>query len=182
MSAPESTPNGVFRFVDDWQAMQPADAEAIRSFWRREGAISDDAQMDERLKQVVMHAVTPEGEVAGVCTALPMTHPQIGQPLYYWRTFVGARWRSTALVMRLLKRSCVRLEAYVQTNGGPCIGVLLELENSRFRDKGRMAAWWNPRFVYVGRSPRGLDLRVLYFKGAKLRPATQQPAGFEQPG
>lgn len=162
---------GEFRFVDDWQALQPADAEALRAFWRREGAIKDAAQIDERLPQVVMHACSEDGEVAGVCTALPLTPPQLEQPLYYWRTFVGARWRSTPLVMMLLKRSCALLEAYARANDFPCIGVLLELENTRFRDKGRTAAWWNPPFVFVGRSPRGLDVRVLYFKGARLKSA-----------
>ena len=39
----------------------------------------------------------------------------------------------------------------------------------RFKEKGRTAVWWNPRFVYIGRSQRGLDLRVFYFKGAKLK-------------
>ncbi|MFI4969392.1 MAG: hypothetical protein ACHP7D_04245, partial [Lysobacterales bacterium] len=57
-----------------------------------------------------------------------------------------------------------------RANGYPCIGILLELENTRFRDKGRMAAWWSPRFVYIGRSTRGLDLRVHYFRGARLKP------------
>ena len=166
------TPPSTFRFIDDWKAIQPADVEAIQAFWRREGAITDQSQMDERVRQVVMHALDADGEVAGVCTAQPMSPPQLGQPVYYWRTFVGAKWRNTALVMRLLKRSCVQLEAYAHANDYPCIGILLEMENTRFREKGRMAAWWNPAFVYIGRSQRGLDTRVLYFKGAKLKPAT----------
>jgi hypothetical protein len=158
-----------FRLFPDFAAMQAADAEAIRGFWRREHAIDDETQMTERLKQVVMHACDADGEVAGVCTAIPMTPPLLAQPVYYWRTFVGAKWRSTPLVMMLLKRSCVLLEEHARANNYPCIGILLELENTRFRDKGRMATWWNPRFVYIGRSRRGLDLRVFYFKGAILK-------------
>lgn len=159
-----------FRLVADWQAMQPADAEAIRAFWRDERALTDEAQMNERLKQVVLHALDADGRLAGVCTAMAATPPSLGQPLYFWRCFVGARWRSTPLVMSLLKRSCALLEDYAAAIGHPCIGVLLELENARFRDKGRAAVWWNPRFTYVGRSARGLDLRVHYFKGARLKP------------
>ena len=147
---------------------------AIRAFWRREGALTDDAQTDQRLPQLVMHARTRDGEVAGVCTAVPVTLPRLGQPLYYWRTFVGSQWRSTPLVMAMLKRSCAHLEEYARTRDFPCIGVLLELENDRFRDRGRMATWWNPRFVYLGRSDRGLDLRVLYFRGARLKPPPKQ--------
>jgi hypothetical protein len=160
-----------FDFVTDWQSPDAANAEAISTFWRSEGAFTEAAQMKARLPQVVMHACTSEGEVAGVCTAIAMTPPQLAQPVYYWRTFVGARWRSTPLVMMLLKRSCTLLEEHARTHDYPCIGIMLELENDRFRDKGRMAVWWNPRFAYIGRSPRGLDVRMFYFKGAKLKPA-----------
>ncbi|HEY0180156.1 MAG TPA: hypothetical protein VGC30_11075 [Dokdonella sp.] len=164
-----------FRFVVDWQALDAASADAIRAFWQREGAIVDPAQIAQRLPQVVMHATTADGEVAGVCTALLATPPMLAQPFYYWRTFVGARWRRTQLVMMLLKRSCTLLEDYAARHGHPAIGVLLELENERFRERGRMAVWWNPRFVYIGRSARGLDLRVHYFKGARLKPPPSKP-------
>jgi hypothetical protein len=169
MSEPDSSAEPAFRYVNDWQSMQPADAEAIHAFWVREGAINDEAQIKERLKQVVMHALSADGSVAGVCTAIPSTPQQLGQPVYYWRTFVGAQWRSTPLVMSLLKRSCTLLEDYARAHEYPCIGVFLELENARFREKGRMAQWWSPRFVFIGRSNRGLDMRVHYFKGAKLK-------------
>ena len=158
-----------FTFVVDWPAPSAESGEALRAFWMREGAFNDEAQMKARLPQVVMHALTPDGEVAGVCTAIVMTPPHLAQPVYYWRTFVGKAWRSTPLVMMLLKRSCVLLEEYARDNDYPCIGILLELENNRFKEKGRTAVWWNPRFVYIGRSQRGLDLRVFYFKGAKLK-------------
>ncbi len=163
--------NGTFRYVTDWPAIRPEDAEAVRAFWRAEGAFTEEAPMDERVKQLVLHAVDEDGQVAGVCTALASTPQPLGQPMYFWRCFVGAKWRQTPLVMSLLKRSCVLLEDYARDHDFPCIGILLELENTRFREKGRMAAWWNPRFTYIGRSPRGLDVRVHYFKGAKLKSA-----------
>lgn len=159
-----------FEYVVDWPSIRPADADAVRAFWRSEGALTDEAQMDQRLQQIVLHALDADGRVAGVCTAVAATPPALGQPLYFWRCFVGAQWRSTPLVMSLLKRSCVQLEEYAAAHGHPCIGILLELENARFRDKGRAAVWWNPRFTYIGRSARGLDLRVHYFKGARLKP------------
>lgn len=171
MREPVTQTEPTFDFIVDWQSPAPASAEAIRDFWRREGAFKEDAQMDARLPQVVMHATTRDGTVAGVCTAMGMTPPSLAQPVYYWRTFVGKDWRSTPLVMMLLKRSCTLLEEYARTHDFPAIGILLELENNRFRDKGRTAVWWNPRFVYIGRSQRGLDLRVFYFKGARLKAA-----------
>lgn len=158
-----------FAYTTDWGGIATADAEAIRAFWKREGALNDDKQIDERLPQLVMHATTADGEIAGVCTAAAMTHPRLGQPLYYWRTFVGKQWRATQLVGLLLKKSCRVLEEHAEKNGFPCIGVLLELENARFKERGRAPVWANPRFVYIGRSDRQLDLRVFYFQGAKLK-------------
>lgn len=166
---PAGTDRPEFDFVVAWPAATHEDGEAIRAFWRREGALTDEAAMEQRLKQVVMHARTKDGEIAGVCTALPTTPPRLAQPMYFWRAFVGAHWRSTPLVMALLKRSCALLEKHARAHDYPCIGVLLELENERFRERGRMATWFNPRFVYIGRSDRGLDLRVLYFKGVRLK-------------
>ncbi|MEO7432993.1 MAG: hypothetical protein ABIV12_13050 [Dokdonella sp.] len=152
-----------------WPRASNEDADAIRAFWRREKALDNDAAMDQRLPQVVMIARTAEGAVAGVCTAVATTPQQLGQPVYYWRTFVGATWRSSKLVMSLLKRSCILLEDHARQQGFPCIGVLLELENTRFAKVGRRAEWHNPRFVYIGRSERGLDVRVHYFAGARLK-------------
>lgn len=160
-----------FRLVVDWPAIEPANAEAVKAFWRTEGALNDEAQMTTRVPQVVLHALDAEGHVAGVCTAVASTPPQLGQPMYFWRCFVGAKWRSTPLVMSLLKRSVSVLEDHAVAHGYPCLGILLELENTRFRDKGRMATWWNPRFTYIGRSARGLDVRVHYFKGSRLKDA-----------
>ena len=160
-----------FDYLACWPDPSPDDAAAIKAFWRGEGALTDEAAMEQRVRQVVMIARTPQGEVAGVCTALATTPPRLAQPVWYWRTFVGARWRATPLVMSLLKRSCALLEDYAAAHGHPCIGILLELENERFRERGRAAAWFNPRFTYIGRSERGLDLRVLWFRGARLKPA-----------
>ena len=173
-SPPSAGKNDGFRYIVCWPETSDDDADAIKAFWRAEGALNDEAAMERRVKQVVMHARTHNGEVAGVCTAIPMTPPRLGQPMYYWRTFIGARWRATSLVMSLLKRSCVLLEEHARAHDFPCIGVLLELENDRFREVGRMATWYNPRFVYIGRSDRGLDLRALYFKGARLKASPAQ--------
>jgi hypothetical protein len=167
----------LFRFARDWQALQPAAAAAIRAFWLREGALTDEAGIEQRLLQVVMHALDPDGRVAGVCTAVAVTPPRLGQPVYYWRTFIGAEWRSSSLVMRLLKRSTALLEEHARCNDYPCIGVLLELENARFSVRGRAATWYNPPFVYIGLCPRGLDRRVMYFKGARLKPVAATGAG-----
>ncbi len=162
-----------FAFVDCWPALAPSDAECVRAFWHREGALDNGPAIDKRLAQVVMYARAPSGEVAGVSTAIAMLSPRFGQPMYYYRAFVGKNWRTTALVRELMNRSNALLQTFARDRGFPCIGVLLELENAGFYRTLRKPVWWNPRFYYVGKSERGLELRAYYFDGARLKSAEE---------
>jgi len=158
-----------FQYVAHWQTDLPEENEAVLAFWRAEKAIGDEAAAKKRLSEIVLHARTESGEVAGVCTAVPMTLPRLAQPLYYYRTFVGEKWRKTRLVVLLLKRAFELLEGHAVKNGYPCIGVIIELENARFAENGRMPVWPDVDFVYIGKSQRGFDLRLRYFRGATLK-------------
>lgn len=155
-------------YVTDWQALDPREGENVAAFWKREGALSDDRHIAERLPQLVMH-VRDGDAVAAVCTAVPITPPQFGQPVYFYRTFVGKAWRTTSLVKRLARRAVNVLERHAAAHDFPCIGVMIELEAERFRTKWRIPVWRYVPFVYVGRSPAGLETRVYYFKGAVLK-------------
>lgn len=158
-----------FRIVEGWPALSPEGAAEVSAFWRRENAIQDPKNVARRLEQVVLYARAANGEVAGVATAIATLPARFGQPMYYFRAFVGQAWRSTVLVRELMIRSCTVLEAHARERGFPCIGVLLELENARFYKTLRNPVWWNPRFYYVGKSERGLELRAFYFEGAPLK-------------
>ncbi len=158
-----------FSLAPVWPSIDEQDTTELMAFWKREGAIPDEAQATARLKQVVMLARDADGEIAGVCTAMPMTPPQLGQPVYFWRAFVAPKWRATRLIYNLLMDSFDVLEAYARERDFPCIGVILELENTRFGEVFRKAEWIKPHFIFIGKSPRGLDVRVRYFRGAKLK-------------
>lgn len=41
-----------FDFITGWPAVTDEDGAAIKAFWRHEGALTDDAAMEQRLKQV----------------------------------------------------------------------------------------------------------------------------------
>lgn len=183
MSEP-ATPNNRFEYIDCWGNISHADREALSLFWMAEGALTGVERIATRLPQVVMYARSANGDIVGVCTADRVTAPRLGQPVYYWRTFTARAWRAKFPVKALLRRSCVLLEAHAREHKFPAIGVLLELENRIFLGKGRNAAWRNPCFVYIGQSSRGLDVRVHYFRGARLkrdRPAAAPLAPADKP-
>jgi hypothetical protein len=163
----------VYTTITDWQQLDPADGEAIRAFWLRERANVEGDEARRRLSQVVAHVVDERGETVAVATVEPKILPRLGQPLYYYRCFVGKAWRSSKLVRPLLRHTQKVLERYARKHEFPCIGMLLELENEGFADTLRWAHWSGVGFSYIGVSPRGLELRVWYFRGALLKTPEQ---------
>jgi len=158
-----------YRTITDWQRLDPKDGDAIRAFWSREQANVDGEEATRRLSQVVAHVLDEDGQIAAVATAVPKVIPRLGQPMYYYRCFVGQTWRSGRLVRPLLRHTQQVLDSYAREHGFPCIGVLLELENAGFTGSLQWAHWKTTSFSYIGKSPRGLDLRVWYFPGARLK-------------
>jgi hypothetical protein len=158
-----------FNFIAHWQTESAENDAKVVEFWKSQGALSGDVKTEERLRQVILRAETADGEVAGVATAVAMTLPRLGQPMYYFRCFIGKDWRKSRLVFKVLNRSSEILEAYAREHKFPCIGVLLELENARFGQTLQQPYWASTDFTYIGKSQRNLDLRVRYFRGARLK-------------
>ena len=158
-----------YRTITDWQRLDAATGEAIRAFWIREQANVAGSEATRRLAEVVAHIVDENGELAAVATVATKVLPRLAQPMYYYRCFVGKAWRTQRLARPLMRHTQKVLEAYARENDYPCIGILLELENDGFTDTLRRAHWTGLGFSYIGISPRGLDLRVCYFRGARLK-------------
>lgn len=170
MSEPQPESAARFSYHPGWTELTASDAEDIVAFWKQEKALPPGLDGHQRVSQVVYFARDAEGQIAAVGTALPQLPPQLGQPVYYYRSYVAPSWRSTRVVYNLLRRSMKLLEDDAEANDWPCIGILMELENERFGEVGRMPIW--PRrvpFVYIGRSPRGLECRVYWFQKATLK-------------
>ncbi len=158
-----------FTYHPGWGQLSSQDQDDLVAFWVDEKALPNAQVARQRVAQVVMFARDDEGAVAGVCTALPQSPPQLGQPVYFYRSFIAPRYRKSLVVFRMLKKAVALLEDDARTHDWPCIGVLLELENQRFGEKGRMPVWPGIDFVYVGKSPRGLECRIHWFRDARLK-------------
>lgn len=166
-----------FSYHSGWDRLTRADADDIIAFWQREKALPEGDDGRSRVSQVVFFARDSEDEIAAVSTAVPKLPPRLGQPVLYYRTYVAPAWRHTRLVYNLLRRSIELLEQDAARHDYPCIGILLELENERFGQMGRMPIWpKRAQFVYIGLSPRGLECRVYWFRKARLK-SPSIPAG-----
>jgi GNAT superfamily N-acetyltransferase len=162
-----------FDYTICWQSVDPALRDETVAFWDRHGAIADPAAARRRADQLVAVARSegPDGEIAGVCTAVPRPIPDLGQTLYYYRTFVAPSFRGAFLMQRLMRVAVAELERYSQVHPEhSAAGVYLELESPLFRTHLRQAVW--PRqgleFVYIGRTPAGLERRLLWFRHARI--------------
>lgn len=158
-----------FTYHRGWADLTESDADEVIEFWVREKALPSGQDPRQRVSQVVMFARDPDGAIAAVGTAVPQWPARLGQPVYYYRSYVAPQWRHTRVVYNLLRKAVRLLEDDAGKHDWPCIGVLLELENKRFGETGRMPVWPRIEFVYVGRSPRGLECRVHWFRRAKLK-------------
>ena len=158
-----------YQIITDWQRLDRATEDAIRAFWVSENASVAGEEADRRLAQVVVHAQDTEGRIVAVATAVPHLSPRLGQPMYYYRCFVGSDWRGHNLSRALMRRTQSVLGTYAREHGYPCIGILLELENAGFARTLQNPHWRATGFTYIGKSQRGLDLRVWYFPGARLK-------------
>jgi len=170
-----SAASGSFRIVPCWQALAPQDATELLGFWLREGALPNEERARARLPEVVAYACGADGGIAGVCTAYVENSKWLGQPMYHYRSFVGAPWRRSRVVLGLMKAGMTTLQEYAAAHDFPAVGLMVELESPRFRHALADRPVWRLGhgldLTYVGKGPRGFDLRVYYFPRARLRRA-----------
>ena len=170
-----SAASGRFHVVPCWQALEPQDAADLLEFWLREGALPDEERARARLPEVVAYARADDDGIAGICTAYVETSKWLGQPMYHYRSFVGAQWRRSRVVMGLMKAGMTALQEYAAAHDFPAVGLMLELESPRFQHALADRPVWRLGhgldLTYVGKGPRGFDLRVYYFPRARLRRA-----------
>ena len=155
-----------------WKKLDDPTRNAIVAFWLAHGAIRDEAAARARVDQVVALArCGGTDEIAGVCTAMDVQVPDLGERLYYYRTFVAPPYRTGFVVRRLLFMAVAALESYsLEHPDAGAAGVYLELENPSFARHLRQAIWPRPglEFVYIGRTARGLERRVKWFAHARI--------------
>jgi hypothetical protein len=162
-------PPAEFELIIDWQSTTPEHAAAIKAFWLGERALYRDDKAQERLPQVVIHAQDRTGAIVAVCTADTTFVPRLGQPMYYYRSYVAAAWRKHGIALAMLQRSQQCLGDYARSNGYPSIGIVLEIQSEQLRDLGNQPVWPRTRFSYIGHIPTGAALFVWYFEGATLK-------------
>lgn len=157
--------------VPVWRRLTPELEAEIGAFWKQHHAIGDDAEIARRASEVVCLGRDAEGRICGVCTAVVKVLPRLLQPMYYFRMFLAKTVRGQGYVLVFHNQAKAILQDYnarlPQAEG---LGLLLELESTFLSAHYKQAYVREADSVFIGYSPRGLQLRVSYFEGARLLP------------
>lgn len=161
-----------------WKQMTPELKDELVAFWKANDAVRDPTRAARRAEQAICLARDASGAISAVGTAEIRVLPRLLQPMYYFRLFLAKSVRGQEQMMPLFNACRETLQAYNAALPTPeSIGVLVELESqflARFYKRAYVA---EADSTFIGYSPRGLQLRVSYFKDAVLLPPVrpQQP-------
>src|SRR5690606_26709092 len=125
----------------------------------------------ERLKQIVFVVRGPGECIAGLSTAYKIYVPRLRNHFYAIRLMLVPGYRIPGLPSKLLVLTRDLLESvHSRETVDPAIGIVTLVENSRLKEMRNEAIWPASGMVYIGNSKEGHQLRVYYFKGARIAP------------
>lgn len=156
-------------FVSVWKQVTPELQAELVAFWSAHKAIADAGVATARARQAVCIARDGEGRIVGVGTAFVRVLQRLRQPMYYYRQFFAPEYRGQGQAMPFFNRARQILQAHnAALPVAESLGVLLEVESALLATRYDLAHVAAADSTFIGYSPRGLQLRVSYFEGARL--------------
>ncbi|MFV1968605.1 MAG: hypothetical protein ACC628_24555 [Pirellulaceae bacterium] len=165
-----------YRLEAVWPAPPDAVREDVARFWLAESALPDLAAAQTRAHQLLVVARDPNGQVAGVSTAVRTFIDLLGFECFFYRTFVARAHRtrglrSTQLFWNILLESHRFLNERFLRGCDPGVpGIYAEIENTSMMRVRNDLVWRDNGLnaVYIGRTQDGRHVRVWYFDGARI--------------
>lgn len=165
-----------FETVPVWKKVNAKLSAELIDLWGRSQALPDRDRAVRRAREAVCIARDRSGTVCGVGTAVIRVLPRLRQPLYYYRQFFAPEFRGHKRAVPFFNEARRLLEGYNEALPEPeSIGILLELENQQLVARYERAYEPAADSTFIGYSPGGLQLRVSYFKNARLLPVVMDP-------
>jgi hypothetical protein len=146
--------------------------EDVLALWKREGAVRE-PEAQRRIPEVHLVAVDKDEGVVGVSSAYLQRNEQLRADLLYYRAFVARAHRKSSLAALLAVRGRELLDqrfAAGEEKRAP--GILYEVENPGLKAYFNRALWMPTDFTFIGENERGDHVRVHYFPGAVVPPAS----------
>ncbi|MUV13706.1 hypothetical protein [Noviluteimonas gilva] len=156
-----------YSIVPVWRNVTPELQAELVDFWIGHKAMADAERAKLRAQQAVCVLRDADGALCGVATAFVQVRPRLRQPMYYFRQFIAPEHRRQQQAIPIFKAACEILEAANRASP-ECLGVLMEIENPDLARIFSHVVGARTGAVFLGYSPRGHQLRAVYFQGAKL--------------
>lgn len=162
----------MLKFENYYQSLPDTTAAEISTLWRAETALSDEAAISERLKQVVYIILDADsGTVAGVSTAAKKKMNMLNSNhLYEFRCYIAEKFRIAGLDVKLSRLTFDFLETLSKDDSDKPVGIFTVLENDSLKEQAvwRRAVWPELEMYFVGYTKNGNPIRVHYFKDARI--------------
>jgi hypothetical protein len=138
----------------------------IIDFWASESALNP-AAAAERVREVLLIAVTDDGELAGVSSAKLRQNEQLWMDMWHFRVFVSGAHRTSqaGIALALGGREHLK-QRFVSGEDTRAAGIVYVVQNEGLKRVFDDAVWRTLDFAFIGENPRGDHLRVHYFPGA----------------
>jgi hypothetical protein len=140
----------------------------VIEFWLANHAVGAH-EVERRVHEIVFVARSPNGAIAGVCTAYRELVRMLDNTFLSYRTFVAPAHRTSDLAIAMLQRTIAFFEErFVANVDRRAVGLFLVVENPLLIKYRNEAIWPTSRLTYVGNDSAGRPCRVRYFRGATL--------------
>lgn len=157
-----------------WQRVTPALVEELVAFWAAHVAGADPARARLRAGNAVCVGRDHEGGICAVGLAVIRVLPRLRQPMYRYRQFIAPAHRGQAQAVAFANRCRDALEAHNAALPAPeALGLVTELRGRPLPARYAQAIDPATGSIFIGYSPRGFQLRAVYFKDAQLQPPGQ---------
>lgn len=159
-------------FQNVYQRISHGVTAELRSLWINEGAITDEEDIQKRLREVVFVILdTDSGKVVGVSTAAKKKVNLLnGNFLYEFRCYIGEKYRIAGLDVKLSRLTFDFLQDLGSRDPKKPVGIFTVLENDFLKEQPmwRRAVWPELQMYFMGYTKSGNPIRVHYFKGARI--------------
>lgn len=159
-------------FQNVFQRVSASVAAELTTLWKAEGALTDAAAIEKRLREVVYVIIDQDtGRAAGVSTAVKKKVPALnGNFLYEFRCYIGEPFRIAGLDVKLSRLTFDFLAQLALADPEKPVGIFTVLANDSLKQQPvwRRAVWPEIDMHFIGYNKTGDPIRVHYFTGARI--------------
>jgi hypothetical protein len=142
--------------------------EEVISFWKSLGVLPNENEAQTRVNQLV-YVARHESRIVGVSTAQKQNIPRLNdKPFFVFRMLLHPDYRLPGLMDKMTLLTYEYLENLFIQGETECIGLFAVVENAEQNERRREAITPLIKLVFIGNTQNGHQLRVSYFKGAKI--------------